>query len=48
MINLVTGGDQTELEGDVFFWTTPSATSNRPEFIRIWREVIARSHRRNV
>ena len=44
MINLVTGGDQTELEGDGVFLNHAERYEQSSEFIRIWREVIARSH----
>lgn len=44
LINLVTGGDQTELEGDGVFLDHASRYEQSAEFIRIWREVIARSH----
>ncbi|MDB5867824.1 MAG: Alkanesulfonate monooxygenase, partial [Polaromonas sp.] len=44
MINLVTGGDQTELEGDGVFLNHAERYEQSAEFIRIWREIIARSH----
>ena len=44
MINLVTGGDQAELEGDGVFLNHAERYEQSAEFIRIWREVIARSH----
>jgi alkanesulfonate monooxygenase len=44
LINLVTGGDQTELEGDGVFLDHAARYEQSAEFIRIWREVIARSH----
>lgn len=44
LINLVTGGDQTELEGDGVFLDHSSRYEQSAEFIRIWREVITRSH----
>ena len=44
MINLVTGGDQTELEGDGVFLNHAERYEQSAEFIRIWRELIARSH----
>ena len=44
MINLVTGGDQAELEGDGVFLNHAERYAQSAEFIRIWREVIARSH----
>jgi len=45
LINLVTGGDQTELEGDGVFQDHASRYEQSAEFIRIWREIITRSHR---
>jgi alkanesulfonate monooxygenase len=44
LINLVTGGDQTELEGDGVFLDHTARYEQSAEFIRIWREVLARSH----
>jgi alkanesulfonate monooxygenase len=44
LINLVTGGDQTELEGDGVFLDHAERYEQSAEFIRIWREIIARSH----
>ena len=44
LINLVTGGDQTELEGDGVFLDHAARYEQSAEFIRIWREIIARSH----
>jgi alkanesulfonate monooxygenase len=44
LVNLVTGGDQAELEGDGVFLDHASRYEQSAEFIRIWREVIARSH----
>ncbi len=44
LINLVTGGDQAELEGDGVFLDHASRYEQSAEFIRIWREIIARSH----
>ena len=45
LINLVTGGDQTELEGDGVFLDHVTRYEQSSEFIRIWREILARSHR---
>lgn len=45
LINLVTGGDQTELEGDGVFLDHAARYEQSAEFIRIWREVLARSHK---
>jgi len=44
LVNLVTGGDQAELEGDGVFLDHASRYEQSDEFIRIWREIIARSH----
>ncbi|MBW8722330.1 MAG: LLM class flavin-dependent oxidoreductase, partial [Polaromonas sp.] len=44
LINLVTGGDQTELEGDGVYLDHAQRYEQSAEFIRIWREIIARSH----
>ena len=44
LVNLVTGGDQAELEGDGVFLDHAVRYEQSAEFIRIWREIIARSH----
>jgi alkanesulfonate monooxygenase len=44
LINLVTGGDQAELEGDGVFLDHSTRYEQSSEFIRIWREILARSH----
>jgi alkanesulfonate monooxygenase len=44
LINLVTGGDQVELEGDGVFLDHATRYEQSAEFIRIWREILARSH----
>ena len=44
LINLVTGGDQTELEGDGVFLDHATRYEQSAEFIRIWREILTRSH----
>jgi len=44
LINLVTGGDRGELEGDGVFLDHAERYEQSAEFIRIWREIIARSH----
>ncbi|MDB5967036.1 MAG: ssuD [Polaromonas sp.] len=44
LINLVTGGDQTELEGDGVYLDHAQRYEQSAEFIRIWREVMSRSH----
>jgi alkanesulfonate monooxygenase len=44
LVNLVTGGDQAELEGDGAFLDHAGRYEQSAEFIRIWREIIARSH----
>jgi alkanesulfonate monooxygenase len=44
LVNLVTGGDQAELEGDGVFLDHATRYEQSAEFIRIWREILARSH----
>ena len=44
LVNLVTGGDQAELEGDGLFLDHAARYEQSAEFIRIWREMLARSH----
>ncbi|MGM9425238.1 FMNH2-dependent alkanesulfonate monooxygenase [Hydrogenophaga sp. MI9] len=44
LINLVTGGDQAELEGDGVFLDHAARYEQSAEFIHIWREILARSH----
>ena len=44
LINLVTGGDQTELEGDGVYLDHAARYEQSAEFIRIWREILTRSH----
>jgi len=45
LVNLVTGGDQAELEGDGVFLDHAARYAQSAEFIHIWREILARSHR---
>lgn len=44
LVNLVTGGDRAELEGDGVFLDHATRYEQSAEFIRIWREILARSH----
>ncbi|WP_101048015.1 FMNH2-dependent alkanesulfonate monooxygenase [Macromonas nakdongensis] len=44
LINLVTGGDRAELEGDGVFLDHTQRYAQSAEFLRIWREILARSH----
>ncbi|WP_066342077.1 FMNH2-dependent alkanesulfonate monooxygenase [Azohydromonas lata] len=44
LVNLVTGGDAEELAGDGQFLDHAARYEESAEFIRIWREIIARSH----
>ena len=44
LINLVTGGDQIELEGDGVYLDHAQRYEQSAEFIRIWRNILARSH----
>lgn len=45
LVNLVTGGDAEELAGDGQFLSHAERYEESAEFIRIWREVLARSHK---
>ncbi|MCW7537139.1 FMNH2-dependent alkanesulfonate monooxygenase [Aquabacterium sp. A7-Y] len=44
LINLVTGGDPDELEGDGLFLSHDERYELSREFLTIWREILARSH----
>lgn len=44
LINLVTGGDTAELEGDGLFLDHTARYEASAEFLRIWRQVLAASH----
>ena len=44
LVNLVTGGDPQELEGDGLFLDHAARYQLSEEFLTIWREVLARSH----
>ena len=44
LVNLVTGGDRAELEGDGVFLDHAQRYEQSAEFIRIWREILTRSH----
>ncbi len=44
LVNLVTGGDRAELEGDGVFLDHAERYEASAEFIRVWREIIAHSH----
>lgn len=44
LVNLVTGGDPEELAGDGQFLDHATRYEESAEFIRIWRELLARSH----
>ncbi|MCY1214832.1 Methanesulfonate monooxygenase [compost metagenome] len=44
LINLVTGGDTAELEGDGLFLDHGERYEASAEFLRIWRDVLAASH----
>ena len=44
LVNLVTGGDREELEGDGLFLPHEQRYEQSSEFLTIWREVLARSH----
>ncbi|MFO0387621.1 MAG: FMNH2-dependent alkanesulfonate monooxygenase [bacterium] len=44
LINLVTGGDTSELEGDGLFLNHAERYEASAEFIKVWREILQRSH----
>ncbi len=44
LVNLVTGGDQAELEGDGLFQDHATRYEQSTEFIRIWRDILTHSH----
>ena len=44
LVNLVTGGDPDELEGDGLFLPHKERYALSREFLTIWRELLARSH----
>ena len=44
LVNLVTGGDPDELAGDGQFLSHTERYEQSAEFIRIWRELLTRSH----
>jgi len=44
LVNLVTGGDPEELEGDGLFLDHAERYELSREFLTIWREILARSH----
>jgi alkanesulfonate monooxygenase len=44
LVNLVTGGDTAELEGDGLFLNHAERYEASAEFIRVWRDVLAASH----
>ena len=44
LVNLVTGGDQAELEGDGVYLDHATRYEQSAEFIRIWREIIRHGH----
>ncbi|MBV8156422.1 MAG: FMNH2-dependent alkanesulfonate monooxygenase [Dyella sp.] len=44
LVNLVTGGDAAELEGDGLFLDHAARYEASSEFIRVWRDVLAASH----
>jgi len=47
LVNLVTGGDPEELEGDGLFLLHGERYALSSEFLTIWRELLARSHGRD-
>ncbi len=44
LVNLVTGGDAEELEGDGLFLSHPERYEQSREFLTIWRELLTHSH----
>ncbi|GAA0743299.1 FMNH2-dependent alkanesulfonate monooxygenase [Ideonella azotifigens] len=44
LINLVTGGDQAELEGDGQFLPHGERYAQASEFMQLWRDIMAKSH----
>lgn len=44
LVNLVTGGDAQELAGDGQFLSHQARYEESAEFLKIWREILARSH----
>lgn len=44
LVNLVTGGSEEELAGDGLFLNHAQRYQESEEFIRIWREILTRSH----
>jgi alkanesulfonate monooxygenase len=44
LVNLVTGGDAEELEGDGLFLPHPQRYEQASEFLTIWRELLSKSH----
>lgn len=44
LVNLVTGGDPEELAGDGLFLDHAQRYEESAEFLRIWREILVRSH----
>ncbi|EKZ97306.1 alkanesulfonate monooxygenase [Cupriavidus sp. HMR-1] len=44
LVNLVTGGDVAELEGDGLFLSHAERYEASAEFIRVWRDLLAASH----
>ena len=44
LVNLVTGGDAAELEGDGLFLPHTERYVQSTEFLTIWRELLAKSH----
>ena len=44
LVNLVTGGDAEELEGDGLFLPHTQRYEQASEFLTIWRELLSRSH----
>ncbi|PBV22735.1 LLM class flavin-dependent oxidoreductase, partial [Pseudomonas aeruginosa] len=44
LLNLVTGGDEAELRGDVLYEDHSTRYQTANEYVKIWREILTRSH----
>jgi alkanesulfonate monooxygenase len=44
LLNLVTGGDEEELRGDGLFEDHSTRHQTASEYVKIWREILSRSH----
>ncbi|NEU34187.1 LLM class flavin-dependent oxidoreductase, partial [bacterium LRH843] len=44
LVNLVTGGDEKELQGDGVYEDHSTRYKTANEYVKIWREILTRSH----